>query len=97
MTNDQFTDAAWKEKKNHHQKNTPPKTNLVQNCGGYIFWPDLKCYETNGRNLITSSGFWVKSSSINESFISVISALQQIIKIQYISFVLKFPRLTGFA
>lgn len=68
-------------------------------CSVYVFWPDWKCSVTGGRNFIAfnaSSGFWVKSASLNESFISMISALQQMIKIQSLSFVLKFPRLMGF-
>lgn len=71
----------------------------IQICSVYVFWPDLKCSETYGSDFIAfnaSSGFWVKSASLNESFISMISALQQIIKIQSLSFVLKFPRLMGF-
>lgn len=77
----------------------PSLDNLIQNCSVYVFWPVLKCSETSGRNLIAfnaSSGFWVKSASLNESFISMISALQRMIKIQSLSFVLKFPRLMGF-
>lgn len=92
-----------KNRRKPHQKNNyppPPRpNNLVRNCSGYVFWSDRKCSESNGRSLIAfiaSSGFWVKSSNIDESFISMISALQQMIKIQCLPFVLKFPRLTGF-
>lgn len=81
------------------QKAKPPKTNLVQNCSAYVFWPVVKCSETNGRNLIAfiaSSGFWVKSSSINESFISMISALQQMIKNSVSLFCLEISKAYGF-
>lgn len=87
-------------KKSPNKNTLPPsQDNLIQNCSVYVSWPDLKCSETDGRNFIAfkaSSGFWVKSASPNESFISMISALQQMIKIQSLPFVLKFPRLMGF-
>lgn len=87
-------------KKSPNPNTLPPsQENLIQICRVYVFWPDLKCSETNGRNFIAfnaSSGFWVKSAGLNESFISMISALQQMIKIQSLSFVLKFPRFMGF-